>query len=190
MVGVQDQRNLIVAGNEILTVTLVRRRWRCLIGVALFFVLPGCGLVDGMEDNLVTGDANVQEYHMMNEGFRLSEDEVLRLHREAASGSGEAANKLAIYYEYYMGDSAVSLDWYQISAENGYFLGMYNYAKRIEMYTDPKKEHSDAEIRARFWYKKVIEGGPDDLAKKASEALKRLGENEKVMPFLDKSTRP
>jgi TPR repeat protein len=65
---------------------------------------------------------------MTNEWYNLDSNQIKNLSDSAQKGSGEAALKLANYFEYYQKNRKKSLSWFTISAEKGNAMGQYNLA--------------------------------------------------------------
>ncbi|HTI86060.1 MAG TPA: hypothetical protein VL966_05605 [Alphaproteobacteria bacterium] len=94
--------------------------------------------------------------------FALTSAQIETLTKQATSGSGPAAYRLALYYETVARDYTEAKRWMKASAENGDLGGMYGYAGYLKGSSDPADRAT-----ARTWLEKVAARG-DDVSKSAA----------------------
>lgn len=132
-----------------------------LILLTAALVAEGCTTVS--DDG--TGES-VSAFTFGTEALVISDDRIPTLKREAAQGAGEAAFRLARFYEAIEWDEEQAFEWYVVSAENGHIIGMHNLAM---MYR--RKQGAFSQARARFWFNRVIELGSKKDAEMARDML-------------------
>lgn len=138
------------------------------------------------KDSLRSNDQPV----MGNAVFVPPHSSLPKLEREALMGSGDAALKLAGYYQYVVNDPNQALYWYTISAENGSLSGMYNLAFMLNAYTDPKNHGSKNFVRARFWLNKIRKENPPTSSDAAADSLLREINENHPLPNVEAATAP
>jgi TPR repeat protein len=91
------------------------------------------------------------------------------LEHQALLGDGNAALRLADYYDYLQLDYSKAMYWMQIAAEDGSPTGQYNYAHMLDddsragaMGQTDAKSRELAKLRARYWFNEAAKhgGGP------------------------------
>jgi hypothetical protein len=85
-----------------------------------------------------------------NEDLVISENELPVVREEALCGSGQAAKRLSLYYEFVKIDHT----WATIGAENGRADGMYAAGFYLA-----HQEGRENAIRARFWLERAKAAG-------------------------------
>lgn len=101
---------------------------------------------------------------MGSQAFVIPPNEIPSLQRDALRGSGEAAYKLAQFYDFVVLDTQEGLRWKIIAAENGHANGMYALGLTLKNRPDEQSKE-----RARYWFEKVSKeasGETSDLAKR------------------------
>jgi len=92
--------------------------------------------------------------------FLLTDEEIVKLEKEALKGSGDSAFELWKHYGVDRGDSDAdskkSIYWLKIAAKNGHVIAQYNLAY-ISFYESPQNI-SDA----KYWAKKAALQGDKD----------------------------
>jgi hypothetical protein len=86
----------------------------------------------------------------MNQSLFIPDSEIPALEKEALEGSGQAAEKLALYYDFFNARSRASDDpslyWHTVAAENGNCSEMHWLGYLLSSSADPRDK-----IRSRFW---------------------------------------
>jgi hypothetical protein len=101
--------------------------------------------------------------------FSLTNADIDALKKQAGSGSGAAAYRLALYYETVRHDDTEAKRWMKASAESGDMGGMYGYASYLKGSSDP-----DDRATARTWLEKVAAQGDDVSKSVARRDLREL----------------
>lgn len=91
----------------------------------------------------------------MQDSLQLSDEELLKLKKDALDGSPTAGYQLMEYYSVYKRDDKETLYWAQIAAENGEANNAYNYAS----FLSDDEDDLMSLLRARFWAKRAMERG-------------------------------
>ena len=106
--------------------------------------------------------------------FKISENEIIKLKKDALGGEPEAAFKLYQFYEIFNYDKKKAEYWARIAAENNNIKGQYSYA--ICLLSDKYSDMDSLEIdqrkqRAIFWLKKAANNN-FELAREVLENIK------------------
>lgn len=116
------------------------------------------------------GSPSVGEQPIMgNQKYVLDPPEIPRLQEEALKGSGDAAVRLAMFYNLVALDLNEGFYWMTIAAENGSGMGMYSLGQFLRARGD-----TQSKVRARYWFERVVKEGPPPLAKQAEQRLQDL----------------
>lgn len=81
---------------------------------------------------LLLGSSISLSQEMQSSDLYINKEDFSALRKKALSGNGEAAFKLAHYYEFFENNLQDSFFWGRLSAENGYCKGIYDYISLIE----------------------------------------------------------
>jgi TPR repeat protein len=96
-----------------------------------------------------------------NDEFFIPPMELAELERKALDGDGESAERIARYFDFYVLDHKSARYWMQISAEDDYGLGQFNFAYMLDSSNSPPQGEDKEAVkldreRACFWLKKAI----------------------------------
>jgi hypothetical protein len=114
----------------------------------------------------------------MAESLKLSDEELLKVKKDALDGSPSAGDRLVQYYSVYVGDDKQTMYWAQIAAENGGAKNAFNYASFLSDDTG----NIMSLTRARFWAKHAIEDGSPVGKNLLSEIDKKIKSSESNGP--------
>jgi TPR repeat protein len=89
----------------------------------------------------------------MNDGLRISDDQLPILKRKAERGDQEAALKLATYYGIYLNNKKTQLYYSKLAAKNGSMTAVENL---ITIYSRTAADRFDFE-KALFWRRRLKE---------------------------------
>lgn len=107
---------------------------------------------------------------MGNQKYVIDATEIPRVREEALKGAGEAALRLAMFYNLVALDLNEGHYWLTIAAENGSVMGMYNLGQNLRAQGDRQSK-----LRARYWFERVVKEGQQPLAQQAEQRLQDLG---------------
>jgi TPR repeat protein len=108
---------------------------------------------------------------MGNQKYVIEPAELPRVQDDALKGSGEAALRLAMFYNFVVLDLNAGHYWLTIAAENGSVMGMYNLGQNLRAQGDRQSK-----LRARYWFERVVKEGQQPLAKQAEQRLQDLAQ--------------
>lgn len=103
-------------------------------------------------------------------GIAIPPSEMPALEQSALAGSGEAAYRLGLHFDFVLLDVESAMHWYEIASQNGSYSGMYAYAQRLEQFfTDAPHQE-----KARNLYLMISKNGQEPVAGFAAKSLKRM----------------
>lgn len=116
------------------------------------------------------GQGKVSEHPTFgNAPYLLSETEIHDLGAEALTGNGEAAYRLAQFYNFVRLNRTEALYWMAIAAENGLPVGIYGFGFMLRTSTSERDR-----IRARYWLEKARSIGVEPVSSLANSLLKEM----------------
>ena len=108
-----------------------------------------------------------------NAGFEIPDSELPTLKHDALAGDGDAAWRLALYYDFAATDFNQHYYWVMIAAEDGNPSGEYSYGWMLTKQSDPiHKVDAITRLRGLFWLKRAKRDGVAN----ATTLLKEIGQ--------------